>query len=220
MKKECVLYYCKTCEKSFGNRNPSRGKRFCSVKCIRYQGHKIDKTGTGFWSNATDEQKLEKLKSEFNRLVIKSKGCWAWKNRLDKAGYGRLGKGHKYLAHRISWIIHNGPIPEGLFICHHCDNPACTNPRHLFLGTPKDNSVDCSNKNRKHPSFGVSHYNVKLNEHQVKEIIALIKSKISQRNIALQFGVSPSTIQNIADGKTWKHVRRDYEEMDLVTVGC
>ena len=76
-------------------------------------------------------------------------GCWLWKRAINSAGYGLIGKeGKLYTAHRISWELHNGPIPEGIQVCHKCDVKYCVNPDHLFLGTQKDNMDDAVRKGR------------------------------------------------------------------------
>lgn len=77
-------------------------------------------------------------------------GCWLWLGRRGARGYGQVGfRGFKTRqAHRVSWLIHNGPIPDGLFVCHKCDTPPCVNPDHLFLGTCQDNLTDMARKNR------------------------------------------------------------------------
>ena len=82
--------------------------------------------------------------------VRKSDGCWEWTAYRMKGGYGRIRKanGMPSLAHRFSWEIHFGPIPEGRHVCHHCDNPPCIRPDHLFLGTHRENHLDASRKGR------------------------------------------------------------------------
>lgn len=79
--------------------------------------------------------------------------CWSWNGATNGHGYGLLnrGDGVPAKAHRVSWEIHFGPIPEGLGVLHKCDNPECSNPKHLFLGTQKDNARDMSNKGRMNP---------------------------------------------------------------------
>ena len=75
--------------------------------------------------------------------------CWEWQAGLDSDGYGRIQfDGKRQGAHRFSWILHNTDIPQGMCICHRCDNPACVNPNHLFLGTQVDNIYDMVSKNR------------------------------------------------------------------------
>ncbi len=76
-------------------------------------------------------------------------GCWLWTAGVNAMGYGFIGINQRpYLAHRVSWELHNGPIPNNTLVCHHCDNPPCANPNHLFLGTHQDNSDDKYRKNR------------------------------------------------------------------------
>jgi len=93
-----------------------------------------------------DKEFKEKM---LNKIKISEKGCWEWQRALHKQGYGSLNYKYKpVLAHRIFWELTNGKIPFGLKVCHHCDNPKCINPDHLFLGTQKDNMQDAFQKGR------------------------------------------------------------------------
>lgn len=104
-------------------------------------------------NNCIPHKKLQisqKYIDSFWKKVIKMEGCWDWKGYKNKQLYGRMGVGPSQCvnAHRVSWVIHFGEIPDGLFVCHKCDNPSCTNPEHLFLGTRQDNAYDMMIKKR------------------------------------------------------------------------
>ena len=107
--------------------------------------------------NTAFSRTITPLETRFWRFVAPSmddRGCWEWTGaRAGELGYGCLGgKGPR--AHRLSWEIHNGPIPDGLWVLHKCDNPPCVNPRHLFLGTRTDNIRDMFAKGRGRPGPG------------------------------------------------------------------
>src|SRR5262245_30204175 len=105
-----------------------------------------DQMPTGVWKRPWRDPKAELMK----RVKLRDDGCWVWMgNTMKKDGYGYLTiNKQSWLAHRLSWVTFRGPIPDGLCVCHHCDNPPCINPDHLFLGTIRDNIHDALNKGR------------------------------------------------------------------------
>lgn len=103
-------------------------------------------------------------------------------------------------AHRISWEIHRGKIPEGMFVCHTCDTRRCVRPDHLFLGTNADNMADMRAKGRKRYHGG--HPPKKLTAKQISEIRDLLGRGLLQREVAQKFGVSQSTLSRNLNGKT------------------
>lgn len=152
---------------------------------------------------------IQKLKEKYDKLVIKKDGCWGWNGHTVNGGYSRFrfGKSMMY-AHRASFILHHGDIPKGMQVCHRCDNPTCTNPKHLFLGTKADNIIDCMNKGR-HPTLGKkgeeNHRSI-LKVAQVKEIKDLLAKGLSSIDIGKMFGVHKNTINNIKYKLQWKEV--------------
>ena len=131
--------------------------------------------------------------------------CWNWIAYKDRDGYGQIWFNRKMLlAHRFSWMIHFDSIPEGLLVCHKCDNKSCVNPNHLFLGTNKDNTKDMFDKGRASLRSGENQIQAKLTYRKVKKIISLYRTKkYLQREIGIKFGVSQPTISNILNSKTW-----------------
>ena len=137
--------------------------------------------------------------------------CWPWIGSREAAGYGVLyrrstPRRRVYKAHRLSWEIHNGSIPSSLFVCHHCDNPPCVNPVHLFLGTALDNAKDMLAKGRCRVSKGSSNGRAKLSEVNVRKIRKLLVAGRSQVSIAAKFGVCQVTISGIKIGRLWSHI--------------
>lgn len=142
--------------------------------------------------------------------VLKSDGCWKWLGAKTKNGYGVIrgnASGKPIFAHRFSYAHFNGCIPDGLLVLHKCDNPECTNPDHLFVGTQKDNVHDMMAKGRKPQVVGLKGQlspRAKLTWDQVREIKKMLSDGIKCASIARKFYVTPETISAIKHGKTWK----------------
>lgn len=131
-------------------------------------------------------------------------GCWnVISHALNDKGYTKVMRNRRVIrVHRYSYELTSGPIPDGFFVCHRCDNPTCINPEHLFLGTNKDNMRDAARKGR--TIHGKAHRSSKLTEADVKAIRA---NKISsQSDLGRKYGVCQSQISCIKNGKTWNHV--------------
>lgn len=154
------------------------------------------------------------LKDRFFRHVEKTKsGCWLWTGSTQgvKRDRGQMCVNGKVVkAARVSWEVHNGPIPEGRHVLHDCptgDNPLCVNPSHLWLGTHADNMADKVAKGRQ-GNLGEDNYHAVL----TSRIVRLIKQKLlkdprtSLAQLARRYGVNPETVRDVARGKTWKHV--------------
>lgn len=136
-------------------------------------------------------------------------GCWIWTASIKTDGYGQLTvDGRFWRAHRLSWVLHNGPILYGLLVCHHCDTPACVNPAHLFLGTHKDNIRDSINKGRWGDRIGENSSRSILTEKEVLEIRHKYEKGLitNKTKIAREYGVHPGTIHDILIRKNWKHI--------------
>lgn len=132
--------------------------------------------------------------------------CWEWTASKHWAGYGMilLEDRKQIKAHRASWLLHNGTIPKEAHVLHHCDNPGCVNPRHLYLGNHKDNMKDMVERGRS--ATGRRHSSAKLDEVKVAEIRFLCSRGISQRKAARWYGVSQATVWSLIHRRTWKHV--------------
>lgn len=137
--------------------------------------------------------------------------CWEWLLSVNHDGYGRLKIGRRVeRAHRVSYVLHRGQIPEGMLVCHRCDNPRCVNPKHLFLGTPKDNMADMVRKGRafRHDQRGERNHGATLSRRDACLAIELIAKGMSNTAIAERLGVAHSSISSIRRGKTWRELRR------------
>lgn len=179
----------------------------------------------------------EDQKRFWMKVKMKSQNdCWTWTAGRNGSGYGAFkANGGQHAAHRVSYELSFGKIQEGLFICHRCDNPVCVNPRHLFVGTHKDNMKDMSTKGRSasgerhisrlhperlargdrhgshlHPERvprGERNGNAKMTSEKVRQIReALLIEGVVQKEIAKQFGVSAHAVSKLNRNKSWKHV--------------
>ena len=135
--------------------------------------------------------------------------CWGWLASSDSCGYGRFRFRSKLLsAHRVSWEIHNGKIPNGLHILHKCDNPNCVNPNHLSLGTHQDNMNDRGAKKRTSGGNlkGEANKASRFSESDIITMRDLAKQGVKQKEIASQFGTTQPVISNIINHKYWTHI--------------
>lgn len=142
-------------------------------------------------------------------------GCWLWHGNLTDRPSGQLGYGRFYArggaiyAHRLSYTIHKGEVPPGMYVCHRCDTPQCVNPDHLFLGNAKDNARDRNLKGRANtePRFqGESSPMAKLDAQTVRRIRERYAAGETQLAMAREYGLSSSTVCNIVNRKKWRHV--------------
>lgn len=170
---------------------PVEGFGFCS---LHYQ--RLKRLGTPHLTKQSEE-------SRFWSLVDKKKksDCWNWKGFITKYGYGQMSTNKltsSRFAHRYSYVLHKGSIPEGMYVCHTCDNRKCVNPLHLFLGDHLENMNDMVRKGR--AARGERSAHVKL---KVKDVLKIRNSDLSNSELARMFSVSNATITLIKNNKNW-----------------
>lgn len=140
----------------------------------------------------------------FNAKVNRNhpSGCAIWTGAKNKKGYGRFFyKGRNRRAHTVSWEFSNGPIPAGKKVCHDCDNRACVDENHLFLGTTADNNRDMHEKGRANCPRGETHPNAKLT---AADVAVVRSSDLSTSQLAKRFGVTYKAIDFIRKGVSWR----------------
>jgi hypothetical protein len=140
-------------------------------------------------------------------------GCLEWQRNRDKDGYGRIHFDGRYQkVHRVAYQLLVGPIPEGMLVCHRCDNPPCINPNHLWLGTQLDNQRDKWAKGRApRPPSGVARGEAigrsVLTEAGVRDIRRRSAAGEAGKALAREFGVSAFAIRSVLSGRTWGWVK-------------
>ena len=194
-------FQCAECGKEFSvSYNMSKARaakpKFCCTVCQSKHAHKKSQQNAHdrFWA------KVE---------VLGDDQCWNWKNQKNKKGYGlfNFSRGNETtLAHRIAFKIANGYLPNDRFVCHSCDNPSCCNPSHLWLGTPKDNTVDMMEKGRWKPADPIRGENASGAKLSNKDVQEIRSSGDSTKTLARRYGVSTVRINQILSRKAWTHV--------------
>lgn len=160
------------------------------------------------------ERFYSKVRVNTHPHLILRTPCHEWTATKQKEGYGRfVMDGKIILAHRMSWELEIGIIPDGMFVLHKCDNPSCVNKKHLFLGSKSDNMKDMWDKNR-HPVNNINGENApwaKLKSRQIKTILHELKSykRGMCKELAKKYNVSLSTISAIKSGRTWNESRKE-----------
>jgi len=183
--KICVSCGEKFTKKTTLNQTEWKNKRACSRKCFN-----------------DDRRELPIDRINRHTKVNPVTECIEWQASKFNGGYGKIKiDGKNRYAHRVMWEIYNGPIPEGIFVCHCCDNPGCVHPNHLFLGTAQDNMDDKTRKGR--GMHGEKHTSARLTEAKVREIRASDKG---HTELAGEYGITMQSIMAVRNGKTWKHV--------------
>jgi len=160
-------------------------------------------------------QQAQPLVAEkLSHFIVTDKGCWQFTGHIRKSGYGAISVSVQSMsparehlqAHRAAYALHNQEDPGEMLVCHRCDNRACINPDHLFLGTPSDNTKDMFFKGRQRLHLGVNNGQSKLLESVVVDIVEKIKRGETNIDIASQYSISHSQVSSIRTGKSWRHL--------------
>lgn len=143
-------------------------------------------------------------------VINEQTSCWEWTGHKDECGYGRIQRGSRLVRlHRNAWEDEHGEIPEGMCVCHKCDNPCCINLDHLFLGTHADNMRDKAEKGRVRSipfPLGEKNPSAKLTGQSVAQIKRALGAGRRRAELAVLHGVCTQTIDQIALGRIWRHV--------------
>lgn len=178
---------------------PYRRNGMCQMHALRLERHGSTDPRPGWHGTPTER---------FAAYVVRADtGCWTWTGPVSTSGYPRAGKAY---AHRLSYEIHRGQIASGMSVLHRCDNPLCTNPEHLFLGTHEDNMADAARKGRLNGRPNRPRGEVvktsKLTVEQVLELRQLADAGWQTKDLANRYGVSADTVRLVKARKRWAHV--------------
>jgi hypothetical protein len=153
-------------------------------------------------------RKSKSLRDRFLEQLHKTGDCWQWRGAKGHRGYGVIGAGGYHgrtlRAHRVAYELFVGPIPEGMCVCHRCDNPGCVNPSHLFLGTYAENQADSLAKDRK--PRGERHGSARLTWAQVQEIrdrYQPYSPKFGGAALGQRYGIGATEVWNIVHRRKW-----------------
>jgi hypothetical protein len=142
----------------------------------------------------------------FFEKVLKTESCWLWQGTLSN-GYGNFAiNGGHILAHRYSWELVHGPVPDGLWVLHNCpggDDPRCCNPAHLWLGTNQDNIADMAKKGSRK---GEKSAQAKFTNTDILEMRRLAQAGVSFAEIAVKFSTGRSYVKQIVRRERWSHI--------------
>lgn len=148
-------------------------------------------------------------KTVMQRFINFVNSDWQWTGTKNKAGYGKiLYNGRMDYAHRVSFELFNGPIPDNMQVLHACDDPGCVDPDHLHLGDQKTNIHEMMDRGRYHHIVfkGQDHGRAKFSNEQIREIRERVKNGCSYTELSREYHVVVTTISNIITGKSWKHL--------------
>lgn len=191
--KNCSVYGCQSVSRAAG---------MCNKHYLRFR--KYGGTGPTSRSHAS-------LRERFFRKIRKTDTCWIWVGNTRGNGYGVIQEGGRgspsKSAHRVSYELHKGIIPEGMVVMHSCDNPSCVNPDHLSVGTYAENTQDMIRKGRKRTvsPLGEGNGKAKLNSDLVRYIRK--RPELSHVALANELGLSANCIRGVRTGRTWSHVK-------------
>lgn len=185
---------------------------YCNTPFHRYRSQILNKKGEMRKIFKCPNCRKADPKIRFWQKVDKTSspnGCWLWIGSLNADGYGNFPweEIKEYRAHRIAWLLTNGPIPDGVYVLHKqtCTSRKCINPEHLYLGDQFDNMKDALEQGTFSHQKGTLNANSLLNEDAVREI----RKEYRRGNVAFlakKFGVSIATIRDVHKGRSWQHV--------------